>query len=41
MPHVMTDRTGMPTLPDLRCYEVFFDSGDEDFQRPVLDELSA
>jgi hypothetical protein len=37
MPHVMTDRTGMPTLPDLRCYE----GGDEDFQRPVLDELSA
>ena len=40
---VMTDRAGMPktTLPDLRCYEDFLDSGDEDFQWPVFDELSA
>ena len=29
------------TLPDLRCYEDFLDSGDEDFQWPVFDELSA
>jgi fatty-acyl-CoA synthase len=40
---VMTDRAGMPktTLPDLRCYEDFLDGGDEDFQWPVFDELSA
>ena len=29
------------TLPDLRCYQDFLDSGDEDFQWPVFDELSA
>jgi 3-(methylthio)propionyl---CoA ligase len=40
---LMTDRAGMPrtTLPNLRCYEDFLDGGEESFQWPVFDELSA
>ncbi len=39
----MVDRTAMPatTLPNLQCYEDFLDIGDEEFQWPVFDELSA
>jgi acyl-CoA synthetase (AMP-forming)/AMP-acid ligase II len=40
---LMADRAGMPrtTLPNLRCYEDFLDGGEESFQWPVFDELSA
>ena len=41
---LMVDRAEMPAsaaLPDLRCYEDFIETGDENFEWPVLDELSA
>jgi 3-(methylthio)propionyl---CoA ligase len=40
---VMVDRTAMPatSIPNIRCYEDFLDSGDENFEWPVFDELSA
>ena len=40
---LMVDRTAMPatSIPNIQCYEDFFDSGDEDFEWPVFDELSA
>ena len=40
---LMADGAGMPrtTLPNLRCYEDFLDGGEEGFQWPVFDELSA
>jgi 3-(methylthio)propionyl---CoA ligase len=40
---LMVDRTAMPrtNLPNLQCYEDFLDSGDENFQWPMFDELSA
>jgi 3-(methylthio)propionyl---CoA ligase len=40
---LMADRAGMPrtTLPNLRCYEDFLEGGEESFQWPVFDELSA
>jgi acyl-CoA synthetase (AMP-forming)/AMP-acid ligase II len=40
---LMVDRTAMPatSIPNIQCYEDFLESGDEDFQWPVFDELSA
>jgi acyl-CoA synthetase (AMP-forming)/AMP-acid ligase II len=40
---LMVDRTAMPatSIPNIQCYEDFLDSGDEKFQWPVFDELSA
>src|SRR6185295_4969390 len=40
---LMADRSAMPQtrLPNLVCYEELLDSGDENFQWPVFDELSA
>src|SRR5262245_572816 len=40
---LMADRSSMPqtTLPDLVSYEEFLDGGDEKFEWPVFDELSA
>jgi acyl-CoA synthetase (AMP-forming)/AMP-acid ligase II len=40
---LMVDRTAMPAtgIPNIQCYEDFLESGDEDFQWPVFDELSA
>ena len=40
---LMVDRTAMPatSIPNIQCYEDFLDSGDENFQWPVFDELSA
>jgi len=40
---LMVDRAAMPatSIPNIECYEDFLDSGDENFQWPVFDELSA
>jgi acyl-CoA synthetase (AMP-forming)/AMP-acid ligase II len=40
---LMVDGTAMPatSIPNIECYEDFLDSGDENFQWPVFDELSA
>jgi acyl-CoA synthetase (AMP-forming)/AMP-acid ligase II len=40
---LMVDRTAMPatSIPNIQCYEDFLDSGGENFQWPVFDELSA
>jgi acyl-CoA synthetase (AMP-forming)/AMP-acid ligase II len=40
---LMADRSAMPqtALPNLVCYEELLDSGDENFEWPVFDELSA
>jgi acyl-CoA synthetase (AMP-forming)/AMP-acid ligase II len=40
---LMVDRTAMPatSIPNIQCYGDFLDSGDEKFQWPVFDELSA
>jgi fatty-acyl-CoA synthase len=40
---LMVDRTAMPAtrIPNMQCYEDFVESGEEDFQWPVFDELSA
>ena len=40
---LMVDRMAMPgtSIPNIQCYEDFLDSGDENFQWPVFDELSA
>jgi acyl-CoA synthetase (AMP-forming)/AMP-acid ligase II len=40
---LMVDRVAMPatSIPNIQCYEDFLDSGDENFQWPVFDELSA
>jgi acyl-CoA synthetase (AMP-forming)/AMP-acid ligase II len=40
---LMVDRTAMPatSIPNIQCYEDFLGSGDENFQWPVFDELSA
>jgi 3-(methylthio)propionyl---CoA ligase len=40
---LMADRSAMPqtALPNLVCYEDLLDSGDENFEWPVFDELSA
>jgi acyl-CoA synthetase (AMP-forming)/AMP-acid ligase II len=40
---LMVDRSAMPatSIPNIQCYEDFLDSGDENFQWPVFDELSA
>ena len=40
---LMVDRTEMPqtALTNLHCYEDFLDTGQEDFEWPVFDELSA
>jgi 3-(methylthio)propionyl---CoA ligase len=40
---LMVDRTAMPatSIPNIQCYEDFLDSGDENFEWPVFDELSA
>ena len=40
---LMVDRTAMPAtgIRNIQCYEDFLDSGDENFQWPVFDELSA
>jgi acyl-CoA synthetase (AMP-forming)/AMP-acid ligase II len=40
---LMVDRATMPatSIPNIQCYEDFLDSGDENFQWPVFDELSA
>ena len=40
---LMADRSAMPQtrLPNLVCYEELLDSGDENFEWPVFDELSA
>jgi fatty-acyl-CoA synthase len=40
---LMVDRAAMPatSIPNCQCYEDFLDSGDENFQWPVFDELSA
>jgi fatty-acyl-CoA synthase len=40
---LMVDRTAMPatSIPNIQCYEDFLDIGDEKFQWPVFDELSA
>jgi acyl-CoA synthetase (AMP-forming)/AMP-acid ligase II len=40
---LMVDRAAMPatSIPNIQCYEDFLDSGDENFQWPVFDELSA
>jgi fatty-acyl-CoA synthase len=39
----MVDRAAMPatSIPNLQCYEDFLESGDENFEWPVFDELSA
>jgi 3-(methylthio)propionyl---CoA ligase len=40
---LMVDRGAMPatSIPNIQCYEDFLDNGDEKFQWPVFDELSA
>src|SRR5438132_14284331 len=40
---LMVERTAMPatSIPNIQCYEDFLDNGDENFQWPVFDELSA
>jgi fatty-acyl-CoA synthase len=40
---LMVDRAAMPatSIANIQCYEDFLDSGDENFQWPVFDELSA
>jgi fatty-acyl-CoA synthase len=41
---LLADKTEMPVsaaLPGLRCYEEFLETGDEEFQWPDFDELSA
>src|SRR6476661_7049243 len=40
---LMVDRAAMPatSIPNLQCYEDFLESGDENFEWPVFDELSA
>src|SRR6202012_1474064 len=41
---LLADRVDMPVsvaLPNLRCYEDFIETGDEDFEWPVFDELAA
>jgi fatty-acyl-CoA synthase len=40
---LMVDRSAMPatSIPNIQCYEDFLESGDENFQWPVFDELSA
>jgi len=40
---LMVHRAAMPatSIPNIQCYEDFLDSGDENFQWPVFDELSA
>jgi fatty-acyl-CoA synthase len=40
---LMVDRTAMPatSIQNIQCYEDFLDCGDENFQWPVFDELSA
>jgi 3-(methylthio)propionyl---CoA ligase len=40
---LMVDRSAMPAtrIPNIQCYEDFLESGDENFQWPVFDELSA
>jgi acyl-CoA synthetase (AMP-forming)/AMP-acid ligase II len=40
---LMVDRTAMPatSIPNIRCYEDFLDSGNENLRWPVFDELSA
>jgi len=40
---LMVDRAAMPatSIPNIQCYEDFLDSGDQSFQWPVFDELSA
>ncbi len=40
---LMVDRKAMPatSIPNIQCYEDFLDSGDENFEWPVFDELSA
>jgi len=40
---LMADRSAMPqtALPNLVCYEELLDSGDENFEWPIFDELSA
>jgi acyl-CoA synthetase (AMP-forming)/AMP-acid ligase II len=40
---LMVDRMAMPrtSIPNLQCYEDLLDSGGENFQWPVFDELSA
>src|ERR1700737_3127192 len=40
---LMVDRAAMPatSIPNIQCYQDFLDSGDENFQWPVFDELSA
>jgi len=40
---LMVDRAAMPAtnIPNIQCYEDFLGSGDENFQWPVFDELSA
>jgi 3-(methylthio)propionyl---CoA ligase len=41
---LLADRADMPVsaaLPNLRCYEDFIETGDENFEWPVFDELAA
>ena len=41
---LMAGRASMPattSIPNLQCYEEFLDAGDENFEWPVFDELSA
>ena len=40
---LMVERAAMPatSIPNIQCYEDFLDNGDENFQWPVFDELSA
>ena len=40
---LMVDRASMPatTIPNIQCYEEFLESGDEHFEWPLFDELSA
>ncbi len=40
---LMIDRAMMPAtgIPNIQCYEDFLDCGDEDFEWPLFDELSA
>src|SRR6202012_924112 len=41
---LLADRAEMPAsdaLPNLRCYEDFIETGDENFEWPVFDELAA
>lgn len=41
---LMAGRESMPaatSIPNLQCYEEFLDAGDENFEWPVFDELSA